>query len=555
VGCLHVRPILNMKDEAGAKKMRAIAEEAFAMVREYKGSHSGEHGDGLARSEFHEPMFGSRLVRAFEEVKDLFDPAGVFNPGKIVHAPRMDDRGLFRYKPGYATMEVDTALDWTEWGGFAAAVEMCNNNGACRKREPGVMCPSYRATLDEQHLTRGRANTLRLALSGQLGPDAFTSTEMHETFDLCVSCKACRRECPTGVDMAKMKIEFLFHYRRQHGLPLRERLVAYLPRYAPWAARLSFLANLRDRIPGLARMSQWLTGFSAERRLPRWRRDAFGALPHDAPTASFGREAADRPSLACGPRLGPIGEVVLLVDTFNRWFEPENARAALAVLEAAGYRVHLARALDSQRPLCCGRTFLTAGLVDEARIEARRVIAALAPYVARGVPIVGLEPSCLLTLRDEFPSMLPGAETMELAAHALLFEEFLVQEHDAGRLQLDLKPLPQSQALLHGHCHQKAFGAMPAVQKALRFVPGLEVHAIEGGCCGMAGAFGFDARHQAISKKMSEQGPLPAVRAAGPDVLIVADGTSCRQQIHDFADRHAQHVARILCAALRAAPH
>ncbi|KPL27956.1 MAG: lactate dehydrogenase, partial [Acidithiobacillales bacterium SM1_46] len=265
VGCLHVRPVLNMKDDQGAKKMRAIAEEAFAMVREYKGSHSGEHGDGLARSEFHESMFGPQIVRAFEEVKDVFDPTGLFNPGKIVRAPRMDDRRLFRYKPEYRAQPFDTVLDWSEWGGFAGAVEMCNNNGACRKAEPGVMCPSYRVTRDEQHLTRGRANTLRLAITGQLGRDALVSVDMHATMSLCVGCKGCKRECPTGVDMARMKIEFMHQYRKHHAPRLRERLVAWLPRYAPLAARLPWIFNLRDRIPGVPQLSRWFLGLSVRR--------------------------------------------------------------------------------------------------------------------------------------------------------------------------------------------------------------------------------------------------------------------------------------------------
>src|SRR5271156_5691217 len=270
VGCLHVRPVLNVKQELEVRKMRAIAEEAFAMVREYKGSHSGEHGDGLVRSEFHEAMFGSRMVRAFEEVKDAFDPQGLFNPGKIVRAPKMDDRSLFRFKPDYRPLPADTALDWSEWGGFAAAAEMCNNNGACRARDAGVMCPSYRATGDEQHLTRGRANTLRLALSGQLGPEALTSDDMRDTMALCISCKGCRRECPTGVDMARMKIEFLHHYKQRHGFSRRDRLIAYLPRYAPYAARVAPLVNLRNRLPFLAQLGERRFGLSADRKLPRW---------------------------------------------------------------------------------------------------------------------------------------------------------------------------------------------------------------------------------------------------------------------------------------------
>ena len=253
VGCLHVRPILNLKQEKDVKAMRAIAEEAFAMVRAYKGAHSGEHGDGLVRSEFHAAMFGDRLVRAFEEIKSAFDPQGVLNPGKIVGAPRMDDRTLFRYPPGYRAVPVETALDWSAWGGLLGAAEMCNNNGACRKDEPGVMCPSYRVTKDEQHVTRGRANTLRLALSGQLGPDALTAPAMAATLDLCVACKACRRECPTGVDLARMKIEVMHQMRREGGLPLRDRVIAYLPRYAPYASRARWLLHLRDQRAGRRR--------------------------------------------------------------------------------------------------------------------------------------------------------------------------------------------------------------------------------------------------------------------------------------------------------------
>ncbi|MGQ0662901.1 MAG: FAD-binding and (Fe-S)-binding domain-containing protein [Pseudomonadota bacterium] len=531
VGTLHVRPILALKDPDEVKKMRAIAEETFAIVRAYKGSHSGEHGDGLVRSEFHERMFGARIVRAFEAVKDAFDPDGLFNPGKIVRPPRMDDRTLFRYRPGYQALPLKTALDWSAWGGFPAAVEMCNNNGECRKSDPGVMCPSYRATGDEQHLVRGRANTLRLALTGQLGPDALVSDAMWETMDLCVACKGCKRECPTGVDLARMKIEFRHAWNRRHGLKLRQRLVAYLPRYAKVAARLAPVLNLRDRWRVLAQASERVLGLSARRTLPAWRRDTFRA------------EGAPGP----GDR-----EVVLFADTFNNYFEPENLRAAVKVLGAAGYAVVVPKAADGKgaRPLCCGRTFLAEGLVEEARAEARRVLAALGPYVARGVPIVGLEPACLFTLRDEFLAMLPGPETEALAGRALMFEEFLAAEHKAGRLgALKLKALPEPRCLVHGHCHQKAFGAMDAALTALKFVPGLKVEVIESSCCGMAGAFGYEAGHYDISMKMAELSLLPAVRAAG-DVLLVADGTSCRHQIEDGAGRRAIHAARVLERAL-----
>ena len=522
VGCLHVRPVLNVKQEIEVKKMRAIAEEAFAMVREYKGSHSGEHGDGLVRSEFHEAMFGGRIVRAFEEVKDAFDPKGLFNPGKIVRASKMDDRSLFRFKPDYRPLPIDQALDWSEWGGFAAAAEMCNNNGACRARDAGVMCPSFRATGDEQHLTRGRANTLRLALSGQLGPEALASDDMRETMALCISCKGCRRECPTGVDMARMKIEFLHHYRNQHGLSARDRVIAYLPRYAPYAARIAPLMNLRNRAPFLMRFGERLFGLSANRKLPHW-----ASQPYRGSSAGAGKA------------------VVLLIDTFNRYFEPENARAAERVLVRAGYRVFCPDP-PSARPLCCGRTFLAAGLVDEARHEAKRMRDALAPHVTAGTPIVGLEPSCLLTLRDEFPAILPGPETKALAQCVHLFEEFVDSEQAAGRFGLALTPMEGRTVLLHGHCHQKAFDTVAAAVSALRLIPGLTVETFDSTCCGMAGSFGYEAEHYEMSLRIGELGVLPKFRAVAADTVLSANGTSCRHQIADGAGRHARHLVRIL---------
>jgi len=535
VGCLHVRPILNLKLEADAKAMRVIAEEAFAMVREYKGSHSGEHGDGLVRSEFHEAMYGGRIVRAFEEVKDAFDPEARFNPGKIVRPSKMDDRSLFRYPPGYAHVPQDTVFDWSAWGGFGPAVEMCNNNGTCRKTDTGVMCPSYRITGDEKHVTRGRANALRLAISGQLGPEALISAEMKETMDLCVGCKGCKRECPTGIDMAKMKIEVDAQIRRREAPSLRERLIAYLPRYAPWASSVGALLALRDRVPGMAALSEMLLGLSAKRSLPAWSPSPF------RPT-----ETVRRP----GGR-----EVVLFADTFNTWFEPENARAALRVLEAGGYDVVISQPSDAdraRRPLCCGRTFLASGLIDQAKEEAGRLVAALAPYARRGVAIVGLEPSCLYSLRDEVPGLLKTDDAKAVGAQALMFEEFLIAEHKAGRLALEFGAVGGRRALLHGHCHQKAFAGMGAVEAALRLVPGLEVAAIETSCCGMAGAFGYEAEHLEASMAMAELSLLPAIRKADADDWIVADGTSCRHQIADGAGRPARHVARVLAEAIKA---
>jgi FAD/FMN-containing dehydrogenase/Fe-S oxidoreductase len=525
VGCLHVRPVLSMKDEADVRRMHAIAEECFALVREYKGSHSGEHGDGIARSEFHEKMFGPRIVRAFEAVKDAFDPAGLLNPGRIVRPPRMDDRTLFRYPPDYrADPLVTPTLDWSAWpgpqGGLLGAVEMCNNNGTCRKFDAGVMCPSFRATRDEQHVTRGRANTLRLALTGQLGPDALASDEVHAALRLCVSCKGCRRECPTGVDMARMKIEALAARARRRGVGAKDRLIATLPRWAPFAAAAPFAANARDAIPGLASLAERALGFACSRPLPRFRRDAF-------------RDAETR---AHAP------DLLLFADTFNRYFEPENLRAAVRVLQATGLRAGVAHAPREARPLCCGRTYLAAGLVERARAEARRVVEALA---ASDAPVIGLEPSCLLTLRDEFPALLPGAETERLARRALLLSEYLAREKPA----LTLRPVGPA-AHIHGHCHQKSFGAFPAAIATLQRIPGLKVTPITSSCCGMAGSFGYEAENLAVSKAMAELSLLPAVRAAPREHLIVADGTSCRHQIRDLSGREALHSVRVLERAL-----
>ncbi len=535
VGCLHVRPVLNLRLDKDVRAMRAIAEDAFAMVREYKGSHSGEHGDGIVRSEFHEKMFGAELVHAFEEVKDRFDPNGLYNPGKIVRAPKFDDRGNFRYGPDYSADDIATALDWSAYpgagGGFQGAIEMCNNNGACRALKGGVMCPSYRVTRDERDVTRGRANSLRLAITGQLGPDALTSDEMAETLKLCVSCKACRRECPTGVDMARMKIEVSRARAEKFGLSLHDRLVGYLPRYAPYAARLQGLLNLRDTIPGAAKLSEAIAGFSAGRTLPRWRGDIF-----------------QEPNVS-GHGGGGSGDVVLFADTFNRYFERENLDAAVAVLSAARYQVHFAMPADGGRPLCCGRTFLSVGKVDEARAEAERTLAALLPYVEQGMPVLGLEPSCLFSFRDEIPSLMQNDVAGQVGGATLLFEEFLAREAAAGKLNLDLAPM-KKRALLHGHCHQKSFDTMTAVEKTLRLVPDLDVETIESSCCGMAGAFGYHADTIDVSRAMGELSLLPAVRNAAADIVIVADGTSCRHQIHDGAGRDALHVARVLQLSL-----
>ena len=531
VGCLHVRPSLNLKRAPDVGRMRAIASEVHEIVLDLGGSHSGEHGDGLVRSEFIEGLMGRRLAAAFEEVKQAFDPRGLMNPGKIASPPRMDDRGLMRYRPGYAHRPFETTLDWSRWGGLAGAAEMCNNNGACRKADPGTMCPSYRVTGDEKHVTRGRANALRLALTGQLGSDAMRSPEMKEVFDLCIGCKACRRECPAGVDMARMKVEFLHHYGKKHPPGARDLALAHLPRLAARSARLAPLINLGGRSRLLRGMGERLTGIARGRALPKW----------------SGRPFRDPPALRSEPG------VVLMVDTFSRYFEPENAHAAMKVLKAGEYQVEVAGALagpNGSRPLCCGRTYLNAGLVEEARSEARRLLDALSDARVRDAAIVGLEPSCLLTLRDEIPAMLPGAESEDVARRALLLEELLVRDEERVRPRLDLRSRRADSAFIHGHCHQKAFGAFDATPRVLGWIPGLRAKVIKSGCCGMAGSFGYEAEHYELSMRMAELDLLPAVRAAPDSALVVADGTSCRSQIAHGSGREAVHAAVVLAGAL-----
>ena len=531
VGCLHVRPVLNLKQDVDVMTMRAIAEETFDMVMEYKGSHSGEHGDGIVRSEFHEKMFGSRMVKNFQDVKTLFDPHNLFNPGKIVNPPKMDDRSWFRYNHDYRSSTMDTVFDWSQWAGgghgFQGAVEMCNNNGACRKILEGSMCPSFRVTRDERDSTRGRANTIRLALSGQLGVGALESEEMAETMKLCVSCKSCKRECPTGIDMAKMKIEVTAARNRVNGLSIHEHLIAWMPLYAPYLSKVPWIANLRNSVPLIASIAEKFDGFTSERPLPRWRTDIF--KPKESEGVQGGKE------------------VILFGDTFSRYFESENLQDAKEILITAGFRVLSPRPADGKsRPLCCGRTYLTAGKIEHARKEATRLLDTYYPLAKKGVPIVGLEPSCLLCLRDEIPSLIPGERSETVAEHALLFEEFCVGEE----LQLDLKPVAEK-ALVHGHCHQKAFNVVGAVETVLGMIPDLEVEVVQSSCCGMAGVFGYGANTYDISMLMGELSIFPTVRAEPEDTLIIADGVSCRHQIEHGTGRKTSHVVNILRRSLK----
>ena len=597
VGTLHVRPILDMRrqgEAGGAAKMRAIAQEASELVRKYKGAYSGEHGDGLCRGEWIQWQFGPKVNDAFKAIKTYLDPDNLLCPGRMVDMPaapipKMDDSRVMRYSSGaagekpYTVIPIKTALDWQAWNvqndavteaitasgtggdpaqGLAKAVEMCNNNGHCRKFDAGTMCPSYRVTRDEKHATRGRANTLRLALSGQLSsvhpelvegqglrqaqPERGASANVlsdnaliaiNESLDLCVGCKGCKRDCPTGVDMAKMKVEFTHHYKTRFGYTLKDRVIAHLPQYARWAARLAPLLNLRNHIPALAWLGEKTLGLAAQRSLPVWQRQHF-----------FNQTTLKTATLA--EALAAPKAVALFVDTFNGYFESENAYAAVQVLQAAGYTVHVL-AKKSTEHLCCGRTYLSSGMVEAAKNKAHEVMAATQPLVDKGIAIVGLEPSCLLTLRDEYLTMGLGKAAQTLASNAFLFEEFLIRELKAGRLDT-LKTLlkPASKPLLvHGHCHQKAFDAVSPMIDVLRLIPQAQVSLIESSCCGMAGSFGYESEHLAVSMQMAELSLLPAMRKA-PDAIVVADGTSCRHQIHDGAQTEALHLAVVLSKML-----
>ena len=580
VGTLHVRPILDMRRD-GAQKMRAVAEEASALVRKYKGAYSGEHGDGLCRGEWISWQFGPKITEALAEIKYAFDPKGLFNPGKIIDPPKMDDASNFRFPPSYRVIPLQPALDWSTWNvqndpvteattapgtggdpalGLAKAVEMCNNNGHCRKFDAEVMCPSYRVTRDEKHLTRGRANTLRLALSNQLGLHSSTTTEssplasdaVKEVMELCVSCKACRRECPTGVDMAKMKIEFLSAYKKRVGHSLRDLAVAYLPQYASTISAIPFLPallNARNYIKPIAILQEWIMGISAQRSLPIWKSKNFWNQKAKNTYQYTPEQLANH--------AGGKG-VVLLADTFNAYFEDENLQAALKVLNAAGYRVHIPHKSQSNvkvkteggcsKEFCCGRTYLAAGMVDKAKATLGELVDHLAPYAEKNIPIIGLEPSCLFTLKDEALVMGFGDRAITVSKQAQLLEEFLAGEAKTGSLKLNLRAADKT-VLFHGHCHQKAFAAVTPAMELLKLIPNAEPQLIESSCCGMAGSFGYEAEHITVSKQMAEMSLLPRIRKS-PKSWVVADGTSCRHQIADGTQREAVHIARILAAHL-----
>lgn len=534
-GCLHVRPLVNTKVASEIAKLPEIVAFSVELLHGYGGALSSEHGDGRARSWINERFFGPEMYRLFGQVKGIFDPHRILNPGNIVDARPMTEN--LRYGESYQVIPVDTLLDFREHGdtplrGFDRAVEMCNGAGICRKRTTGTMCPSFMVTRDETHSTRGRANALRAALSGSLPAMEFTSQRMYEVMDLCIECKACKAECPSSVDMAKIKFEFLAQYYRVHGLPLRARLFAHIGRISRLASGpLAPLMNSSMKLGAVRSAMERLAGISAKRSLPEFARESF--------TKWFQKRKGGASVVAPSDRI-----VALFNDPFYTYNYPEVAIAATELFEAAGFEVILANARDDARP------FISKGMVDKARAVAQETVKRLAPYAERGIPIVGLEPSSLLTLRDEYLYLLPEDDSARrVAAGAYTFEEFIARLADEGTLGLDFRDDPQ-QILLHGHCHQKSLVGTGPSKRALTLPSNYTVIEVDSGCCGMAGSFGYESEHYQISMQMAERRLLPAVRQASEDTLIVAAGVSCRQQIIHGTGRPVSHPAEVLRAAL-----
>ncbi|HSF29729.1 MAG TPA: FAD-linked oxidase C-terminal domain-containing protein [Candidatus Tectomicrobia bacterium] len=530
VGCLHIRPLVNLKEATEIELMTSITKEISDLVLEFGGAMSGEHGDGLARSHLNRKLFGPQLYRAFQDIKRAFDPFNIMNPGKIVNAPPMTEN--LRYGTEYRTIELKTHFSFEKEGGFASAVERCIGVGECRKKLDGTMCPSYMVTLEEEHSTRGRANALREALSGRLPKEELTSPRMHEVLDLCLECKGCKAECPINVDMAKLKYEFLAHYYEAHGTPLRARLFANIE---PLNRVGCALAPLSTTVVNLG-VSRWLmekiVGIDRRRSLP-----PFARIPFDR----WFRQHV--PAMGASAK----GQAILFHDTFMTYNYPEIGKAAVTVLERAGYEVRLV----AKR--CCGRPMISKGMLEVARANAIYNVNLLAPYAEQGIPIVGCEPSCILTLRDEYPDLVADKRAESVAAHSFMIEELLALLHGRGELKLPFKDVKR-QLLLHGHCHQKALiGTGPSLT-ILRLPPGFEVEEVDSGCCGMAGSFGFEREHYDMSRAIGSRRLFPAVeaklKATGGNFDVVAAGVSCRQQVEHFTGKRPKHPVEMLAEAL-----
>ena len=518
VGCLHVRPVINLKTDEGIRKFETMAQEVADLVLEFGGSLSSEHGDGLTRSPFNRQMFGPVLYEAFRQVKRTFDPGGILNPGKIVDAPPIASN--LRFGRDYQTPNPPTWFDYSEFGGMGAAVEMCSGIGACRKKLSGTMCPSYMATRDEAHATRGRANVLRLAMTGSLGEAGLGDQGVYDVLDLCLQCRACKAECPIGVDMARFKSEFLADYWKRHGTPLRALALGNIHRLSVWGSRFAPLSNWIAAARPMRWAMEKLLGIDRRRILPAWKRQ------------TFERWLAGNP-----PRSTMAGaRVTLFNDTFLNHYDPEIGIAALAVLEKGGCQVGVVR------PGCCGRPLISQGLLAEARAQAGQVVEALFPIAERGEKILFCEPSCLSVFKDDAASLLRGEQrnrAQTVANACMLFDEF------AAKLDLPLGPGP-SRILVHGHCHQKSLGLLPATMSLLNRIPSAKVIDLDAGCCGMAGSFGYYKEHYEISEVIANRRLLAEVRKMEPGDVLVAPGTSCRHQVTELNGGKAQHPAVLI---------
>ena len=524
VGCLHIRPMISLKNREGIDKMVSIGDAVSDLIKEFGGSMSGEHGDGIVRGVWTRKMFGDRIYNAFRELKHTWDPQDIMNPGKIIDTPPMTEN--LRYGAAYEPLHLETKLDFTSDFGFSGAVEMCNGMGACRKLD-GTMCPSFMATRDEEHSTRGRANLLRAALSGRMPEGAegsITDQRLHDALDLCLECKACKAECESGVDMAKLKYEFLDRYQERHGVPLRSRLFGNINALNRLGSRYAPMTNwIAGNGLGKALVSA-LLGISSRRQQPRFARES---LPD-----WFAQRDRSRLSAA------KFGVVALYNDTFMNYNYPEIGIAAVELLEAAGYEVRLVNGG------CCGRPMISKGMLDQARELARSNMAGLYDLARQGIPIVGCEPSCLLTLRDEYPEFVPEEQARVVAEHSFLIDEFLARAKSDDRLDLTFKDVDK-RVLFHGHCHQKALVGTEHSLAALRLVPGYEVELINAGCCGMAGSFGFEKEHYDISMQIGGLALFPSIESK-PDWEVAVMGVSCRQQIEHGTGRKARHLVEIL---------
>ena len=526
VGCLHIRPVVSLKSQEGIDKMLSIADEISDLVKEFGGSLSGEHGDGIVRGVWNEKMFGPEIYNLFQQIKATFDPEGIMNPGKIIDCPPMDQN--LRYGANYKARELPSKLDFSIDTDFAGAVEMCNGMGACRKLD-GSMCPSYIATRDEEHSTRGRANLLRAALSGTLPEGTMTSRRLYEAMDLCLECKGCKSECESGVDMAKLKYEFLDQYQQANGVPLRNKVFAHINTINKWGSRTAPFSNWMAGNPLGNLLAQKLLGLHKNRKSPKFVRETFEKW--------FNRRHVD------DNKALDSGTVVLLNDTYMNFNYPQIGIAAVSLLESAGFKVILS---DTE---CCGRPMISKGLLDEAKTNATSNISKLYEYADQDIPIIGCEPSCLLTFKDEYPDLVKGDKSRSLANNSFMIDEFLVRLHDEGKLQLSWTSL-EKKVLFQAHCHQKSAMGTSTSIKALQLVPGYEVELIEAGCCGMAGSFGYEKEHYDVSMKVGNEALFPAIHAKEADWEIAVMGVSCRQQIEDGTGRVARHLVEILYDAL-----